>query len=686
MKKLMAVFAVLILLLCSTALAAGPVNQFKDTWTTCQTLDASAAWVLDQEGQLFRWDYTENDPVLICSLPITNSAMFMDYEKTYPYLPEANKAQINETVNLIAADGETLYGINKFAGKIGVITADGVQWQTTFDTDCLLDGEGWERMVNDSVVMNHKFYLLLDYFEENPNASKNSRILEIDLTTGTCRLSEAVEAYHITRYNGQLLLLCESMDGSYLMQFDSATGSFERLNIPAIAGEALAYDEKTNSIYIGNTTGIYCSANGSEFSLINNNPSQFIFGSGTVTNDGRYVFVGEGIWVVDPSESSNASRMTIRLQSEDPQLRSLFIQAYPDVLLDWRTDFEMTSADVADAIRTGDTETAVFSVSVDSNFGNLVAKGFVAPITNSEIISSVNRMYPSLAAPLMNASGEVIAYPWDFGTYTWEVNQNLWNKYFPDAALPTTWKDLFVLMQAFEQVDNSEGDLFLMSWDYEFMLESVLNSYILRQNMRGEEVDFTDPVLLDTLVELNKVRELLRNRGVEYYAEHEIFWESETVGDHSLFHYGQGSATRSIYLWTENALPAFVFTQDDTPVYAGSMRVLIVNPNYENKELAEAFIAQLTKPEYSITAHYIFHADATEPYQQNHYNFTGDTIAKWQTAVSAIRLSTDDPLQSDAFKVQVRTLIERYAAGQLTDQIFLIKMNETASMVESEFK
>ena len=83
---------------------------------------------------------------------------------------------------------------------------------------------------------------------------------------------------------------------------------------------------------------------------------------------------------------------------------------------------------------------------------------------------------------------------------------------------------------------------------------------------------------------------------------------------------------------------------------------------------------------------YVLHADATEPYNQRPYTITGDMIEKWQGATSAIWISTNDPLQSDAFITQARTLIERYAAGQLNDHMFLIKLNETASMVESEVR
>lgn len=709
MRKLIAVFAVLIFLFCSPALAAetppplatptpspnqtktsgqstGAVNQFSETWMVASDLGAYAAYVLDRDGRLYRWDYSDQVPVIIGSLPVATRDMYMNYATAYPFLPTENKARIRETVSMLVSDGELLYAINKPAGRIGRVDEGNVLWQLELGEACFLNENGEERVIHGSAILDHQLFLVVDYWEENPDAAYHCRILRIDLQTGSTHLYESSEAHRICRYGNQLLVLCESNSGVYLMQFDPQTGAFHQMNLRAIAGTALAYDAANDAIYLSTDDGIYCSKGNAGFEMIANMPAEYVGGYGIITSDGSYAFTGDGIWAVKLSDESQTGRLSVRLQSSDPNLKSLFVQKYPDVMLDWRVDYEMTAADVADAIRTGDTTTSVFSVKVDSHFGSLVDKGFVSPMTNPDIISSVNRMYPSIAAPLMNAAGEVIAYPWDFGVNTWGVNATLWNQYFPDKELPATWKAFFALMQAFELLDNPEGDLFLTCWNDETMLEHVLSSFIRRANMRGETVDFTDPILVDTLAELNKVRQLLLNRGIEAYDEAEIFWDSEVVGDHSIFHYGQGTSTRSAHLWSTKALTPFVFADGDRPVYPGSMRVLIINPNAQNKPMAEAFIAMLTTAEYGMMPDYVLHADATVPYSQRPYTMTGEMIEKWQNAASAIWISTNDPLQSDAFTAQSRTLIERYAAGQLNDDMFLTKLNETASMVESEGK
>ena len=688
MKRIMAVFAALLLLLCAGARAESTTHQFSETWMAASALAPSAAYVLDRDGGLYRWDYSDRSPEFLCTLPVATADMFMNYEKTYPDLPEENRARIDETVNLLAADGATLYAINKYAGRIGTVDAEGVHWQTALDAQCFLNDAGETRMVNGSALLENQLYLALDYWEEAPDAEYNSRILRINLRSGETRLYEATEAYRICGEGDGLLLLCANDSGAYLARFDPASGQTERLKLAAVAGASLTCDTAHDAIYISTDEGVYCSRGGADFTLAGAMPAQYAGSRSVITTDGRYVFTGDGIWTVSLSgEETNGNTLSVLLHSDDPKLRSLFMQAYPDATLDWRTNLEMTAADAAEAIRAGDTETTVFSVEVDGNFESLISKGFAAPLKNAAIIDSVSRMYPSLAAPLKNAAGEIVAYPWNFDMMSaWGVNRTLWNRYFPDRALPVTWSEFFTLMREFEGMDDAEGDLFLTYWNYSFMLERVLTAYIQRANARGEAVDFSGAALADTLRELNKARAMLQSRGVESYDEAEIYWDSETVGDHSIFYYGAGTSTHSSYLWNEQALTPFTFSPEEEPVYAGSMRVLIVNPNAEQRELAEAFVALLAEPAYGVMRNYVFHADATAPYSEKPYTVTGEMIAQWQKATGALEIAIDDPLQSQAFMTQMNGLIQRYAAGQMDDGIFLSALAKTAELVRKEAK
>lgn len=687
MKKLMAVFAALVFLLpnaCaletpaplktpSPAAQAAASHAFGDTRSKAIALGETAAYVLDREGRLFQWDYMGEPALLASAVPIVQNDMFS--EGNYLDLTDEQQAQVNETVNLLAVEGDRLYAINKYAGRLGRLDSNGVHWYAELDQQRFLDNGGWERVVWSTAVLEHQLYLLLEYYDENPNADHWCRLLRIDLETGTTRLYDGTSAFRLCAYGEKLLLLCQN-GGYSLMVFDPATGKTEMLDIIPPGEGTLAYDGQTDTIYLVADSGVYCSTGGSSFELTASIPAEYV-GASAVIMAGQLAFTGGGVWVIDLPTVGNQQRLTVRVHSSDSNLKALFAQQYPDVMVDWRTDYEMTAADVANAIRTGDT-TDVFSIQVDSSFGSLVSKGFAAPMTHGDILTSVARMYPSLSAPLMQ-EGSVIAYPWDVGVNTWTVNQSLWEKYFAGRELPATWTEFFGMMLEFEEAGTPDGDLFLMYWDYASMLEQVLTAYIQRQSFQGQPVDFTDSDLAETLNALNAVRQ-----AVEAYDEAEIFWNSETVGERSIFHYGSGGASRSSTLWNENALLPFTFAAGDKPLYTGNMRVLIVNPNAANRELAEAFVAQLTRQEYDVMLDYCLHTDATEPYDQKPYTVTASMVKAWQKAVQSVYIATDEPLLSEAFLAQARSLMERNAVGQLPMDMFLIKLNETARLVELE--
>lgn len=686
MKKLMAVFAALIFLLSSAhaletpeplqtpapAVQMAASHAFGDMWSKAIALGETAAYVLDRDGQLFQWEYTGEPTLLASDVPIVQDSLFG--ENNYLDLTYDQQAQVNETVNLLTVDGDKLYAVNKFAGRLGTLDRDGVHWYADVDQH-FLDNAGWERVAYGSAVLEQQLYLLLDYYDEKPNADHWCRLLRIDLETGCTQLYDGAPAFRLCAYGDKLLLLCQ--DGGYFLAvFDPSAGKTETLTIVPPGEGALAYDEKSDTICLAADSGLYCSAAGEPFELTASTPAEYV-GSSAVITAGRLAFTGGGVWVVDMPTSGNQQRLTVRLHSSDSSLKALFAQQYPDVMVDWRTDYEMTAADVANAIRTGDT-TDVFSVQVDSSFGSLLDKGFAAPIIDERILDSVRRMYPSLSAPLMH-QGSVVAYPWDVSVNTWTVNQTLWEKYFPGKKLPATWLEFFNMMLEFEQLNNPDGDLFLIYWDYASMLEQVLTAYIQRQCLLGQPVDFTDANLTETLNALEAV-----HQSVEAYDEAEIYWDSETVGERSIFHYGSGGASRSTILWNENALLPFTFAAEEAPVYAASMRVLIVNPNAANREMAEAFVAQLTRREYSVMLDYCLHTDATEPYDQKPYTVTTPMVEAWQKAVESVSIATDEPLLSEAFLSQAGSLVERNAAGQLPMDMLLAKLNETARLVELE--
>ena len=214
----------------------------------------------------------------------------------------------------------------------------------------------------------------------------------------------------------------------------------------------------------------------------------------------------------------------------------------------------------------------------------------------------------------------------------------------------------------------------------EAVQDTFLKAYAHLDRFRGESGEAT----WLTRIAINTCKDIRRTAWFKSRRNTVAFDAAAGCGEHSIFHDGQGASTGSTELWRTDALTPFVFAEGDTPVYSGSMRVMIVNPNAPDREAAQAFIAAMTGTEYGVMRDYVLHADAVEPYAKKPYSVTAEMIAQWQSAAAAVAMPTDDPLTSDAFRQQAQTLIARYAAGQMDDGLFLGELNRTAGMVGRE--
>ena len=679
MKRIISALLVLILLLPCAVSAEEILHRFDQTFFTSQFLGENTAWVMDLEGKVFRWNYDDKEPEHVLDVTVVNSELYWDYGMPYGDLPLPAQEKMNDAVTLLLADGDKLYVLNTYAGRIGTADENGVQWLLSFDAAPFFQDDGWERSINGSAVVDHKAYLLLA-----GNGQQTATVVEINLETGSTRFIDAPNSRRIAGYKaGKLLIIATEDVSSNLYELDIASGERTLLCGSMPGTEALCYDKTSDTVYVGSDSGIYAlGENG--FVLRMNLPTSYLYGVAQIIQTGKLAYCTQGIWVVSiPDASLQVPVLTAYMQGEASTLTSMFTASHPNALLDVRMDL-LTTGDIANRIRSGDDVADVFCVQVDSAFTQLKAKNFAAPLQNTDILDSVSRLYPSIASLLVDEQGNVVAYPWYVSAQGgWSVNKDLWQKYFGDTPYPVTWKEFFIRMNEFHALQDEEN-VFVNHWSYPSMLRQVLRSFILNRSQAGGRVDFSDPSLRETLQVMALVQQELQSQGIESYDEGMFAMDYEEMGTHSLFSPNYAFDSNALSPMLGSSLPPFVFEEGETPVYQGNISVLIVNPLSKNRELAESYIRSLTTMEYSPMHYYLLHTDATQPFNEEPYLITSEDISAWQQAVSYANFADQTPLLSAAFIDQMNSLISRYAAGQLDLNGFLKKLNETAHMVELE--
>lgn len=214
MKKIMAVFAVVLLLfqcpggtaepLAQAAAEANILIRFEETFMQAFALGDTAAYVLDHQGMLWTWHYNEDEPQAICQLAPYPETVFSS-GKPYKEMDGADQAVAADTVQVLAEARGALYGVNQLAGRIGTVDGEGIHWQREFDAALLLTSQGEARYIMGQAVVGETLYLLEADWEKGENAAQ---LASLDLQTGETRLMDAPEgAASLCAYGEELLLL-----------------------------------------------------------------------------------------------------------------------------------------------------------------------------------------------------------------------------------------------------------------------------------------------------------------------------------------------------------------------------------------------------------------------------------------------------------------------------------------------
>lgn len=704
MKKFMAVFAVALFALAAPLTPraradSAPLQAFDGIARQCALLVEDAAYVLDRDGLLWRWSYDDTEPAVYVHLPTVPNA---SGSAPYAELPEADRAALEDSVQLLGpGPSGQLYALNVHAGRIGLVTPQGLTWtDTVFDPSPLFSAEGWPLPLLSAPMLAAEGSLVIcvqcwdrmdsvhDYY---------AQILLVDPSTGHTRLLDAPDTAAACMYQEKLLLLCSTLDEAMVQHnslalLDTESGAITPLSAQLPDGSAggLAWDGR-ETVALAVDMGVYLLEEGQgNAHLAANTPGLFAYeGSyGKLLPDGRYAYLDEALTLLSLRKDGQQT-LTLQWSAADPQLLSAFQSTHPEALIQVRAE-NLSCAQVAQRIRSGDSNTDVFCVTVDAGFGELVDKGFAAPLDDEpRIAQSVSDMYAPLRQALLDASGYVVAYPVSLNVSLWSVNQELWDRYFGSAALPTTWEELLTAMLDFEAMDNQEGDLFLNTWDYEDMVQRILWAFL--QQADGNTADLQDPALARCLDLLAQAREAL---GVDYFSSETMYPESEQGGvEHALLGIGQASYDThlsSLDISARNALLPLTF-HGESPCLPATLQVLVVNPLSPRQALAKAFVASAAAPENGLLRYYMLHASATEPVYRTSA-LTGETYAvispegltAWRQAVPFLRFYERSPLVRDDVQTVLQDCAELYAHGRLDLQGLLAEAERKIAMVQLE--
>ena len=528
MKKFMALLSVLIFLLTAafTAIAEEPrttplpptSNPVSGVHTVFegQSLKSVAfgderAYVLDDEGTLWAWNY-QSEMDRLCQLPVYT------LENGYYDTTGEELRKLEEAVFDIYEWDGTVYALNPYSGRIGTVDDEGVYWTAEFDSSALIASYGWAHWVQSSEIMGGTLYLLVD------REAVGMQVVKIDLTSGAVALFDAKDAVAMCVQKNRLLLIRMPWDAEAMMGRDTSmvamnpvTGEITKLLCQLPDGEGwnmgLAVSEDT--VYILSNGVFYISRDGETFEALQQGPGSAM--KIHALPQGAMAYTGMGVNACPLASEPISEKLVVRGNGFMSEVTETFKAQHPGALLQVLNG-SVDAADVADAIRSGDAETDVFVVRVDAAFGTLIDKGFAVPLEDNPVIAaSKEKMFPIIRSALTDGQGRLVAYPDTVNVSSWGYNAELWPQHFSGREMPTTYLELFQMMQGF--LENDDGDYFFDVYSYPAMVKEVIGAYVAAH---GDETVFNSPALKETLTMLAEVQQTLREMHLDSWDVYEI--------------------------------------------------------------------------------------------------------------------------------------------------------------------
>lgn len=228
-------------------------------------------------------------------------------------------------------------------------------------------------------------------------------------------------------------------------------------------------------------------------------------------------------------------------------------------------------------------------------YAALLSRGFMAELTQSEILAgTVSGMYESIAGACMR-DGEICALPLDMYSHTYAINKALLTSKlgYSEADIPTTWPQLFALLGDLADSGKLEAypEVSLLSPGYTLsdarvnFFTMMLSDYFLWMDHQDGAGSKDSGLLLDCCLAFEAIDWEAFGLPQTYEEESFMMYDAQNI----LFE--TTSVQPGMYLLEEGYEPLILAIAQDEPRMMGwQISAAFVNPFSENREAAIEYL------------------------------------------------------------------------------------------------
>ena len=243
------------------------------------------------------------------------------------------------------------------------------------------------------------------------------------------------------------------------------------------------------------------------------------------------------------------------------------------------------ASDVQRIILAGIETPDLFVLDVDDGYWGLVQKGYLQEITDVTMVDEVSNFYPAIQRVLMDSSHQIVAMPEYFMPIHWCVNETLWCQVFGEKPYPETFlelAELFVQWNEELSMEYPEVKLLEFYGNSEMLILNAIKQYISQCENAGKPVIFEEEMMIRTLTALRSL-----NLQTITEAEEDVYFNQLSL---ILMQPMGGFGVEYVDGCRYVPLLPLRITQDSPVFVPARMRVMFVNPNSRNQELAYAYL------------------------------------------------------------------------------------------------
>ncbi len=253
---------------------------------------------------------------------------------------------------------------------------------------------------------------------------------------------------------------------------------------------------------------------------------------------------------------------------------------------------DSTTAAITQIMTTQDATVDIIGLYTDEGLAVIKQKGFYTPLTSETLLHAFNELYTTVASPLLDDNGAIIAWPVLATPILMTSETALLEEY--GFSVPKSFEEFLDLVPQIVASDlMQEQDCVLLSvlaYNRHDMFQYLVEQYVLSCYVQGNDVDFTDETFTR-----------LASRVLTEVPEEDPSPSNEDGTCTPLFNFYSASNIIS----EELTAPLPLTNDGNTGIYT-SLTVLIVNPYSEHKAEAIAFLEHMatkrTPEDYALYA------------------------------------------------------------------------------------